>query len=123
MDRLKLNGARAVMLTLLAGFLALMVAGPGTMILIAVAPPSVNLLGKIICPIGTRMSARWVRYTYSRPGQSNFEIQCNSEDGGVTSENTWWFAKLFGFYFVLLLIPVFSLSFFREATPHATSTG
>ena len=111
------------MLMLLAGFLALMLAGPGTMILLSAAPRTVKLLGKVVCPSGTNMSARWVRYTSSRPGQSNFEIECNSEDGRITSQNTWWFLKLFGFHFMLLLLPVFSLSFVREATPHATETG
>ena len=104
------------MLTLIAGFIALMFAGPGTMILLAAAPSSIKLLGKVVCPAGTIMNARWVRYSYSRPGQSNLEITCGSEDGRVTSDGTWWFAKLFGVYFVLLLLPAFYLSLVTKLT-------
>jgi hypothetical protein len=116
MPKLRLNGARVVILTLIAGFFALMFAGPGTMILLAAAPSSAKVLGAVVCRTGTSINARWVRYSYSRPGQSNLEITCDTEDGRPSSENTWWFAKLFGLYFVLLLLPVFYLSLVSEAT-------
>ena len=116
MPKLKLNGARVMILTPIAGFMALMFAGPGTMILLAAAPSSTKLLGKVVCPAGTSMNARWVRYSYSRLGQSNLEITCASENGRAPSESTWWFAKLFGVYFVLLLLPAFYLSLVTKLT-------
>jgi hypothetical protein len=121
MPKLKLNGARVVILALVALFFAVMIAGPGTMLALAVAPGSANLIGKVVCPTGTNMRARWVRYSYSRPGQSNFEISCGPEGGPVSNESTWWFPKLFVVYFGLLLLPAFYLSLAREkpaATPN-----
>jgi hypothetical protein len=92
-----------------------MFAGPGTMILLAAAPSSAKVLGAVVCRTGTTMNARWVRYSYSRPGQSNLEMTCETEDGRASGESTWWFAKLFAFYFVLLLFPVFYLSLSSRA--------
>jgi hypothetical protein len=52
------------------------------------------------------MNARWVRYSYSRPGESSLEITCAGEDRRASVESTWWFAKLFGLYFSALLLPL-----------------
>lgn len=56
------------------------------------------------------MNVRWVRYSYSKPGESNLEITCAGEVGGTGNDSTWWFMKLFGLYFLLLLVPLLYLS-------------
>src|SRR6478672_10963607 len=82
---------RTVLSAIAAGFVALMCAGPGTMILLAAAPSSAGLLGKLICPSGSKLNARWVRYSYSKPGDSNLEMTCTNEDGDPLQGHTWWF--------------------------------
>jgi len=67
MPKFIISRTRAVVPLLLAGFIALMSAGPGTIILLAAAPSSVKLLGRVVCPAGASMNARWVRYSYSTP--------------------------------------------------------
>lgn len=110
---------------IVAGFLSLMCAGPGTLILVAVAPSSVTLLGRIICPAGTNMDARWVRYSYNRPGESNLEVACVDGSGKPPGESrTWWFLKLSSFYFVLFLLPLLliSLTTGADESPRARQT-
>jgi hypothetical protein len=111
---------RSVLSAIAAGFIALMCAGPGTMILLAAAPSSAGLLGKIVCPSGSNLNARWVRYSYSKPGESNLEMTCIKEDGDPLKGHTWWFIKLFGAYFCVLFIPLLFLSLKSKAS--ATSS-
>ena len=115
MPKFKLTPARVVLPVLIAGFIALMFAGPGTIILLAAAPGSVKPLGKIVCPAGSRMNARWVRYSYSRPGESNLEIKCADENGSELADSPRWLTKLFSLYFCLLLLPMLYVSLGWEA--------
>ena len=123
MPRFALSKARVVLPVLIAGFIALMSAGPGTIILLAAAPSSVKPLGTIVCPAGATMNARWVRYSYNRPGESNLEITCAAENGETLGESPRWLTKLFGLYFSVLLIPLLYFSLTREgnATPSLRS--
>ena len=114
MPKFTLSKARVVLPVLIAGFIALMFAGPGTIILLAAAPNSVKPLGKVVCPAGARMNARWVRYSYSRPGESNLEITCAGENGETLGESPRWLTKLFGLYFSLLFLPLLYFSLTRE---------
>ena len=109
------KNTRTVLSAIAAGFIALMCAGPGTMILLAAAPSSAGLLGKIICPSGSKLNARWVRYSYSKPGESNLEMTCTNEDGDPLKGHTWWFIKLFGAYFCVLFIPLLFLALKNRA--------
>lgn len=115
MPKIKFNRARAVILALVAVFIALMIAGPGTMLMLAAVPGSAKLFGKVVCPAGTSMNARWVRYSYHKPGESNLDITCDREAGSSSNQSTWWFPKLFAVYFGLLLLPVFYLSLTRKS--------
>ncbi len=115
MPKFKLTPARVVLPVLIAGFIALMCAGPGTIILLAAAPGSVKPLGKIVCPAGSRMNARWVRYSYSRPGESNLEITCADENGSAAAESPRWLTKLFSLYFCLLVLPLLHVALSLEA--------
>ena len=119
MPNFKLNKGRVLLAAFAAGFIALMCAGPGTIILLTAAPESVKLLGKVVCPAGTSMRARWERYGYSRPGESNLEITCADESGESSKGNAWWFPKLFGLYFSLMLVPLLYVTL----TAGASSTG
>ena len=106
MPKFKSSKVRVLLAAFTAGFIALMCAGPGTIILLSAAPGSVKLLGKFVCPAGASMEARWVRYSYSRPGESNLEITCADESGESPEGGAWWFPKLFGLYFSLLIVPL-----------------
>lgn len=119
MPKFRFSKPRIFLPVLLSLFLAIMMAGPGTLILLAAAPSSVNLLGKVVCPTASRMEARWVRYSYSRPGESSLEVACVGEEAGQASDSRpQWFLKLLGFYFVLFLIPLLYL--FATAGTKAT---
>ena len=122
MPNFTLSKARVLLSLIVAGFLSLMCAGPGTLILVSTAPSSVPLLGRIICPAGTNMEARWVRYSYSKPGESNFEIVCVGGSGKTPNESRpRWFLKLSGFYFVAFFLPLLYI-FLRARTDTAPPT-
>jgi hypothetical protein len=121
MPTFKFSKSRFLLSAFVSLFLALISAGPGTLILLVAAPGSVNLLGKVVCPAPSRMEARWVRYIYSKPGESNLEVVCVG--GGIdniSESRPRWFLKLIGFYFVLFLLPLLYVSVTSRVVPRRT---
>ena len=106
---------RVLIPALIAGFFAIMCAGPGILIL----PASARLTERIVCPQGANIEYRRVRYSYHRPGESTLEINC-VDQSGKRSEDVAGpvILTLFGIYFV----PFFVLLLFLTLTAAARTT-
>lgn len=117
MPKFKWSKWRILIPAFVAGFLAIMCAGPGTLLV----PAAVKMTGSVVCRQGAEIEYRRVRYGYHRPGESAVEVRCVDRDGRH-SEDVFGRAvlALFGVYFVLFFAPLLFLSL-RVAEAPATS--
>ena len=101
---------------LAAGFLAIMCAGPGTLVVPAVA----RLTAPVVCPRGSEIRYDRVRQSYQRPGEvSSIQVNCVSPVG-ERSDDVFGrvFLTLSGAYFVLFFLPLL----FRAVTAPGSAT-
>lgn len=95
--------SRIVIAALIAGVVAIIAAGPGTLLV----PSAVHLTEPIVCGKDARIEYRIVRYTRQAPGefssQSSLDVSCVAHAGGASRDvNLQSLFALFGIYFVVL---------------------
>lgn len=106
------TGSRIAGAAFAAAVVAIMVAGPGT-VLVA---PAVRLTEPIVCGKDERIEYQYVRYGHQGPGESSLEVACVARAGGA-SRNVLGKSifTLFGIYFAVL----FPVLLFWRRTPAA----
>lgn len=95
--------SRIVIAALIAGVVAIIAAGPGTLLV----PSAVRLTEPIVCGEDARIEYRIVRYIRRAPGefssQSSLDVSCVAHAGGASRDvNLESMFTLFGIYFVVL---------------------
>lgn len=113
--------SRIVATAVIAGFFALMLAGPGSLIV----PATLKLTSPLVCPAGSGIGYKRVRYAYQRPGESSLEVNCVRDDGTRASDDIFGkaFLALSGIYFLILFITLLLLSLFRTPKEPAPAGG
>ena len=91
-----------------SGLVALTFAGMGSGITQAFVPDfNTDLVDWLVCPQGTTLEYREVRYSYHRPGEAAIVISCVTEDG-VRYENLefQYLLAVVGTYFFACFVPL-----------------
>jgi hypothetical protein len=77
----------------------------------AVAPDfHFGLVGDFVCPEGSSLEYRQVRYSYHQPGEYTIEASCVDVDGHqIHNQELKAFGAVMGFYFLVCFTPLFIL--------------
>lgn len=78
---------------------------------VAVAPDfHFDLVGDFVCPEGTSLVYRQVRYSYHQPGEYTIEASCVDDEGRkIAGQEFKAIGSVMGFYFLVCFTPLFVL--------------
>lgn len=78
---------------------------------LAVAPDfHFNLVGDFVCPEGSSLEYRQVRYSYHQPGEYTIEASCVDDAGQeIKGQELKAIGAVMGFYFLVCFTPLFVL--------------
>lgn len=78
---------------------------------VAVAPDvHFGLVGDFVCPEGTSLEYRQVRYSYHQPGEYTIEASCVDDEGlAIEGQEFKAIGATMGFYFLACFTPLFIL--------------